>query len=328
VQFTIKKEIFARNRSRSRKSDIESAGSVVKKITGILLLIFFTPAIVVSNFFAKRLILLITNAYLSLVFLAIFFHRIIKKETHLADAIFTFAGIIGATITGIFLAPMIPTGLGGVFAGLTILNSIATCLNVFFMAKKIVYPVLLRIISIPLRTCGFNISITEVIYRDLDINNDSYATSRLLTGDKTKEKLKPFNNRLQYYARKINDYTNRFFGEARHAKDIKALNEDAVKLSIYGEKSGTFILRKRDFKKIKIKKLSAAIKEIEKKPNIETMKKYIDIGETNNLDNDKTMAAATKLLEDETMRQKAKLKELNDCFPKDEKESRSLSLNQ
>lgn len=332
VSIRRKKKRFARNRFREQE-----AGSIFSKTSnglmnafGIIIAIFFTPALITSSLLSKEILLPFANIFLSLGYLSNFFYRIYKREMSKAELIVSLL-ILSALITAalIFFPPVVALSTLSV---IQLVNQIAVVINMFFMIRHVIVPPVKHFVEKIAHHLGFDISGQYYSKPELTLEKDRFVIDSILEKDYGHDSHSPHYNpaqltNLNKLLTKLTNYVCKYdeavFGYIKNKDKIEAFEKMIDDLTVHGDSDSSYglINNKIRFKTTKIQLLQDAVNKVNQaledpgNHEIEALSFFHKPLFHNTHNNLEVLQAGLDNLQDEIMRQQSKKVSLQECLP-------------
>lgn len=274
MAISLKKSFFKRNRQREYElgSIFHKTSSNLNFFMGLIITIFFTPAIVVTSFLSKEILLILINVSLSLGYLVNYGYKCYRGEVSRLDMLLTVAFLAASLALAYFLFP--PLGALSLLSTLVFINQMAIAVNLFFSFKNVIVPPCMKLIKNIGYWLGLEFSDRYFVKRDLNMKTDRFVIDTLLRKayehDSTStefnlEKIKPFNKMITVLSDYINKYDTPIMGYINNRSAISDLEKMVDNIVTNGQTDSalSFINRKINFKQTKLGMLRQVRQEFE-----------------------------------------------------------------
>ena len=329
---TIKKKFFARKRDREIEtvSYFYRASSGLTALANILVALFFSPAVVVTNILPQIVFLMVANVFLALGYLYDFVSRTYHLEISWAEALFTTAGLLASIAVSVCFSPAVFFSSFSITTVLTCCSVIATAVNTFFLIKDVIVPPLKHIVESLFLYCGFNIKENYYSTKPLDNVNDLEFMAVLLKDETLQvcpsDILASYNNMLKKLDEYQGKYSEVVWGTILCQDKIKEVEKGQNDFRFGNDGTALRFLNKKKVNKYqKMMRLNRAIAALDvayeaKDPQLLNQfgntffENFPEINGVSELK--EAWKDGCKLLEDEVARQQHKYDVLAACIPR------------
>lgn len=332
---TLNKKYFARNKSRQEEHGafFKKSSLLMAYFLPLILMLFFTPAVIATSLLSKEVFMMITNILLSLGYLTNFSFKVYTREFSKTELVISLLFLAAFIATAYMLFP--PLGAISFINVLSFSNQISIAINIFFLLKHTLVPPGKRLVEKLFKKMGFNNNKQDSSVSLLSLDSDRAVIDRLLlrtyhhdsfSEDFREEQLASFNRLLQMLDKYQNKYQESFFGNINNQEKIADIEKQITQLVLYGntDSSYGFIQRKIQFKTTKIKTLETAkalLKEdrYESEKGIKTKLQFFK-GLTKrgySKDKDTVTRDGLECLDKEIQRLEKKISSLQACLPEE-----------
>lgn len=331
MALALNKKFFKRNRHRETEfgAFFNKTSTNLNYLMGLIITIFFTPAIVVASLLSKEILLILINLSLSLGFVCNYVYKCYKGEVSKLDMLITFGCLVGCVALAYFLCPPI-TGLT-LLSVLVYTNQAAIAVNLFFTFKQAIVTPIMKLIKNIGSWLGFEIPSRYFIKLPLNVDEDRYVVDILLRKNHGYDSLSPkfenvqlktFNKLIEVLSNYINKYDAPILGYLNNRTAITELEKsvDAIVTKGQTDSATAFINKKIDFKHTKLALLKKAHDEIKglkstKDDPYECVQKYLVNVDHQQLTSNRTRFFSDALftIDAEIRRQEEKIKTLELC---------------